>query len=512
MKDALREELREEIRLFHEQTQQFINKQISVKDFKGFSGGFGSYAQRGAQTFMLRLRMNQGVVTKDKLKFLCDTSEQHGVTKLHFTTCQTIQMHDLSGTEIPYIMSDALDHDIVCRGGGGDFPRNVMCSPLSGVDPDEYFDVRPYAECVGDYLLSIVNKFTLPRKLKVAFSSSDKNETHANFRDLGFCANADHTFDVYCAGGLGNNPRMGVKVGHHVQPDTILFYVSAMVLMFMEHGDYVNRAKARTRYLQDTLGVDGLVQDYQDKVEKALRGENLMVHIEEPVLKKTGDKTLSDRRVIAQKQQGLYAVYYHPLGGCLAPQKLRQIYETIKDMEDVELRITPQQGVYIINCTADEAKAVLAITEDGARNRFEESVSCIGASICQVGLRDSQGTLREAIMYFREKDYPADVLTRIFISGCTSSCGTNQIGAIGFQGTVKVIDKKPYPAFKVSLYRNEHAKDTRFGDIVGAVLADDLCLFLQAIADHVSAHGESYEAWIAHNADEMEAILKKYIK
>lgn len=107
--------------------------------------------------------------------------------------------------------------------------------------------------------------------------------------------------------------------------------------------------------------------------------------------------------MIAQKQQGLYAVYYHPLGGCLAPQKLCQIYETIKDMEDVELRITPQQGVYIINCTADEAKAVLAITEDGARNRFEESVSCIGASICQVGLRDSQGTLREAIMYFREK-------------------------------------------------------------------------------------------------------------
>ena len=52
MKDALREELREEIRLFHEQTQQFINKQISVKDFKGFSGGFGSYAQRGAQMFM----------------------------------------------------------------------------------------------------------------------------------------------------------------------------------------------------------------------------------------------------------------------------------------------------------------------------------------------------------------------------------------------------------------------------------------------------------------------------
>ena len=34
-------------------------------------------------------------------------------------------------------------------------PRNVMCSPLSGVEKDEYFDVVPWAEAAGEYLLSV---------------------------------------------------------------------------------------------------------------------------------------------------------------------------------------------------------------------------------------------------------------------------------------------------------------------------------------------------------------------
>ena len=155
MNDDLREELRSEIEDFRTQTKRFLDKELNVKEFKGYSGGFGSYAQRGATSFMLRLRMNQGVMTKDKLKFICDTCKEHGVSRAHFTTCQTIQLHDLSGMEIPSIMSNALDHGIVCRGGGGDFPRNVMCSPLSGVDPQEAFDVLPYAARVGEYLLSM---------------------------------------------------------------------------------------------------------------------------------------------------------------------------------------------------------------------------------------------------------------------------------------------------------------------------------------------------------------------
>ena len=107
MDKNLKQELLEEIEEFQVQTNRFLQKELSVKEVKGYSGGFGSYAQRGAQSFMLRLRMTQGVITKDRLKFICDVCEEHQVSKSHFTPCQTIQLPDLTGSEIPSIMKAA---------------------------------------------------------------------------------------------------------------------------------------------------------------------------------------------------------------------------------------------------------------------------------------------------------------------------------------------------------------------------------------------------------------------
>ena len=49
-------------------------------------------------------------------------------------------------------------------------------------------------------------------------------------RDRGFVACADGTFDVYCAGGLGANPKMGVLVDTGVAPRNVLYDVCACLL------------------------------------------------------------------------------------------------------------------------------------------------------------------------------------------------------------------------------------------------------------------------------------------
>lgn len=58
-------------------------------------------------------------------------------------------------------------------------------------------------------------------------------------------------------GGLGNNYKMGVKVAENVKPEEVLYYVEAMVRTFTTYGNYESRAKSRTRYMQETLGVEG---------------------------------------------------------------------------------------------------------------------------------------------------------------------------------------------------------------------------------------------------------------
>ena len=148
---------------------------------------------------------------------------------MKITTCQTIQVHNLSASQVVSLMREALEQGIITIGGGGDNPRNVMASPLSGTDREETFDVLPYAEAISDYLLGRMTELHLPRKLKVAFSNTEENLTHANMRDLGFVANPDGTFSVYCAGGLGPNPKMGVLVERHGKPENVSLYVSAML-------------------------------------------------------------------------------------------------------------------------------------------------------------------------------------------------------------------------------------------------------------------------------------------
>ena len=56
------------------------------------------------------------------------------------------------------IIEEAVSYGIITWGGGGDFPRNVMTSPLAGVEQGEYFDVMPYVKATADYLLTLINR------------------------------------------------------------------------------------------------------------------------------------------------------------------------------------------------------------------------------------------------------------------------------------------------------------------------------------------------------------------
>ncbi|MBT9776217.1 nitrite/sulfite reductase [Clostridium sp. MCC353] len=514
MKTEYAQEFKAEIDAFKEMTERFYNKEITAKEYKGFSGRYGSYAQRGGEASMLRLRMTGGRITKEKLKFLVDCIEQYEITKVHLTTCQTIQLHNLDGVTAGDIMVKAADHDIITWGGGGDFPRNVMASPLSGAEPGEYFDVMPYAQAAADYLLSFINKVKMPRKLKVGFSNSTANETHATFRDLGFVATKEGRFDVYSAGGLGANPRPGLCVAKGIRPEKVLYYIKAMVETFIAYGNYENRAKARTRYMQITLGQKKYIAAYREKLDEILEsGEDLDLKLVIHPMDKTGDgSVVSDRRIISQKQDGLYAVSYHPVGGTPKPEKWKEIYEVIKEMDQVELRLSPDADLYIINCTGDEAKKVLEVTSDGARDLFESSVACIGASICQVGIRDSQNLMAVLTEEMRKMDFGDGVLPKIHISGCPSSCGTHQIGTLGFHGGVKLIDKVPVPAFTLHVNGCPEEGKERFGDSWGVILEEDIPAFLKEVGEAVSGERTTFERWFTGHRDQLKAIAGKYLK
>ena len=502
-----------EIERFKDTIGAFDKGEIDRKDYKGVSGGLGSYAQRDPSKHMLRLRLPGGRLTLERLKFLTEVVEREQVGRMKLTTCETIQLHDLSANQVPVLMAEAVGCEIYTKGGGGDNPRNVMASPLSGVQPGEAFDVIPYAEAVTKYLLSICRDIKMPRKLKIAFCNGVDDSVHSAFRDMGFLAQPDGTFALRIAGGLGAaRPSMGVLVEEHVQPKEVLYYVRAMVDTFCAHGDYNNRAKARTRYMQDTLGPEGLKEAFLKNVaaRKAEGGLDI-TGLEAPAdIARDNSGTVDHPRAIPQRQSGMYAVKYHPIGGLLPVEKPRQLYELLKDIPGAEVRIAPNETLYVINLTAAEAEQVIGATADSAVTQFEHSVACIGATTCQQGVRDSQGVLRTLVEAVREAGIPDGALPKIVISGCPSSCAAHQAGAMGFQGGVKLVDKKPQPAFKMLLSGTDELGGARFGQEVGTVLEADLPALLVELGKAAAAAGQNWDQWSAGHAAERDAIIAKY--
>ena len=493
---------------FREKTMAFHNKEITVPEYKGFSGGYGSYAQRGGEKHMLRLRLAGGQVTKDKLKFIADLCEKYNVDLIKLTTCQSLQLHNLEAEDLCGMIESVWRAGMVSRGGGGDFPRNVMASSLSGVQAGENFDVLPYAKEMADYLMNFIKSVKFPRKLKVCFSNY---ETHATFMDMGFVSRTDGKFDVYIAGGLGNKHKLGVKVAEAVKPCKVLYYAKAMVDTFVEYGNYTNRAQSRTRFLQDTLGTDGLKKAFNEKLDKVFESEMLDINVEPYIVNKKDDGVrVSGNRITAQKQTGLYAVFYQPVGGKIAPSKLREIYNVIKDMEDVEIRITPEESLYIINCNGSEAEKVLEVTQDGASNLFETSVACIGSQICQVGIGNSQELLNMCIDAVRKENFADGVLPQIHISGCPSSCAAQQIAEIGFRGAMKQSQDGPRKAFAIYIGGCPYQGKENLSDFGKSITVEAIPKFLVELGKTVSGQNTTYNKWIVNNRQKLDELVEKY--
>lgn len=511
MKELI-EDFKKDLPALYDMTEKFYRKEVSVNDYKAFSGGYGTYAQHGAEKSMLRLRLCGGHVTIKQLGFIIQSIKKHHIDFLHFTTCQSIQLHNLSGPAACEIMEQAYDYDIITRGGGGDYPRNIMVSPLSGIDKEEYFDVYPYAKAAATYLLKSIKRVHMPRKLKVCFSNSAKNDTHPTFRDLGFVALPVGTFDVYSAGGLGNNPLLGLPVARGIEPGEILYHIEAMLQTFITYGDYENRGKARSRYMQSKLGQEGYVQAYQTALAQVKNTKHLHISPEPVSINKTGiARELNNPRIVPQKQTGLYYVTYHPIGGTPQIDELIGLYDVMKNIDSTELRVGPDETVYIINLTADEAEKIVAATPRSAANIFETSVSCVGNSICQIGLQNSHALLETVLAAVKPYEFKDGVLPRLHISGCPSSCGTHQIGDLGFRGGVKLVDKKPQPAFHVFVNGSENKNEERFGTLLGLMAVPKIPKFLIALGKKISEDQELFATWYPKHEKEFLALIEQYL-
>ncbi|MFK7907364.1 MAG: nitrite reductase [Chitinophagales bacterium] len=448
--------------------------------FKHYRLTRGVYGQRQTGVHMFRTKIPYGKLTADQLIRIADVSEKYTNGNLHLTTRQNIQYHYIKLDDATKVWTDLAEAGVTAREACGNTVRNLTASAHAGIDPDELFDVTPYVHETFEYFLRNPICQEMGRKIKPAFSSSDKDSAYTYFHDFGFIprlqkdefGEEQRGFKVVIGGGLGAQSIIAPTAYEFLPENQIIPFMEASIRVFDRYGERNKRFKARMKFLVKKLGLKG----FMDLVEQewiALKNKtyeinrNAVPSLKIPLQKTPPTSTPNDTEkyqkwfetnVFEQKQKGWFAVQLKIHLGDIDAETARQLAALVKEWAADDIRITVNQG-FLLRFVRPEALPhlfneldKLGLAEPGF-DTIADITACPGTDTCNLGVTNSTGlaTKLEDVIKTEYSELINERDIHIKISGCMNSCGQHMAANIGFHGSS--IKKRPLviPAMQIVL-------------------------------------------------------------
>ncbi|MCP3892473.1 MAG: hypothetical protein GY702_26905 [Desulfobulbaceae bacterium] len=504
-----------EIDSFENSIQQFQKGELHPTKFRAIRVPFGVYEQRTKDTFMLRIRSTAGGITPVQLKKVSELALRYCKPLVHVTTRQELQLHDAHLEDIPEIVRELYSAQLSSRGGGGNTVRNIMASSDSGINPEELFDVTPHAVALSSKLIAEGDSWNFPRKFKVSFSSTRKDNALAAFNDLGFVAatrEGRRGFTVYVAGGMGCRPRLSKILHDFIDEGQVYHVCSAVKSLYLEFGNRKISNSGRLRFLWEELGEVRFREIYQRELARAEVKPVLELDQESfencGAIRKTSGLTsrkvegtafLSWKKeyVSKQKQQGLYSVLI-PLAlgdlqardGIILSRFLGKIGENVMRMtmtQNIKVRNIPEEYLGNLYELVSEIETLSHLPK-----LCGDIIGCTGANTCTTGVCLPQGLVPVVQKYLVNSDVNLSVFQdlKINISGCPNSCGQHHAADIGLYGRIVRKHGKTLPGYWVTGGASTLPEARNFTEKCGWVAARDLPGLLVDVLSRYEPHGQ----------------------
>lgn len=462
-------DLEKKIRLFRD-------GKIDSDKFRSLRLVRGIYGQRQSGVQMIRIKLPFGRVTTKQIRRIADISDEYASSNLHATTRQDIQIHFVSLDKTPELWAKLEKDEITTREACGNTVRNITASATAGIDPNELFDVSPYAHEMFRYFLRNPICQDMGRKIKIAFSNNEEDTAYTFIHDLGFIPkieNGVRGFKVVIGGGLGANPYLAPTAYEFLPEDQIIPFAEGVLRVFDRYGERTRRMKARLKFLLDDLGLEKFMALVEEE-RLALKHQQYKIDIDalpDPVLPEfvpaefTGTineekyQRWLDTNVMDQKQEGFFGVYVRlPLGNMSS--KLAHSFADVVDAYAAnEMRVTINQG-YLLRFVRPEALRHLYVALDKLQlaepgfDSVADVTACPGTESCALAISNSTG-ISLALEKVVTEEYPDLIYNsdiKIKISGCPNSCGQHGLASIGLHGsTIKDKQGNVLPALVVLL-------------------------------------------------------------
>ena len=441
--------------------------------FKHYRLTRGVYGQRQAGVHMFRTKIPFGHLTPDQLIALANISETYTNGRLHITTRQNVQMHYVKLNDSPAVWQDLVDAGMTAREACGNTVRNLTASPLAGVDPEEPFDVSPYVYAAFDYFLRNPICQEMGRKIKPAFSSSERDSAFTYFHDFGFIPRireGSKGFKVVVGGGLGAVSMIAHTAYEFLPADQIIPFMEASIRVFDRYGEREKRMKARMKFLIKDLGFDRFMELVHEEWPAIA---NQRYEVDPSFLPQVGDIPSDDfpsvepvnpgayqawlqTNVLSQKQHGYHAVAVRVPLGNLEAEQARLLAEVIRQYASDDIRLSVQQGMVLRHVPPSALPHLfngLYALDLGlpGYDTTADITACPGTDTCALGVTNSTGLAAELEQLIREEfpELVTDDAIRIKISGCMNACGQHMAANIGFHGSSLRVGDRIAPAMQV---------------------------------------------------------------
>ena len=486
---------------------------IDPDDFERFKW-VGIYQQRPKDGyFMIRLKLPGGWVNNERLRVISGLARDYGRGIADISTRQAFQMHWLKIEDVPDIMDRLETVDLGVKkgyfGACGDICRNIVGSPLNGIDPSDVIDPAELVQEASLYLANNPEYADLPRKFKIGvFGHRGGGQCEINCLAFYGVKRSDGEvgYGVMAGGGLSTEPHIAQDLNVFVKPEQALQVMEAITRIYRDHGYRKNRKHARMKYLVADWGAAKL----REEVEKVI-GYALADGQPQPHAKGYEDKL----GVHDQLQAGLQWIGVPVVAGRLTNQQLDSIADIAQEFGSGEIRLTVMQSFYLVNVPRDNVPRVLAalaaigLPVENVSAVTRGVVACTGIEFCNLAVTETKDRAKNIVqMLDKGVKWEASEFFRINVNGCPNSCGQHWIADVGLQGCTKKVDgelKEHFDVFLGGALGHNQSGDARFNRRIKRLPAEEVTPAIARTIEHFKSKRqgeESFADFCARHTDE----------
>lgn len=484
---------RDEVEEFVAKTEAYVNGTLDADSYRAYRLTRGVYGQRQDDVYMMRIKIPGGILAPDQARLLAEMLDEAPLGFGNITTRTNIQIHHIPLETVPEWKGRLNAGGITQIDACGNAVRTVTQDPYAGLAADEVFDTTPYMAAITRFFLDHPRAQSLPRKFKIALSTSEADRGLAAIHDVGLIAvrGADGApaFRVMIGGGLASMPQTALVLHEAWPAEDVLTPLLAAIDLFQDHGNRRVRSKARIKHVLRKLKAEKFTALYQEYFARVVADppEKIAAQVE---LWQDAAWTLEQPTDDVSRTSGYFDWFRSSVqptriagrvfvtvrfdhGGRVRGDDLRTLAGLAERYGEPRLHLTQQQNVLLRGVEVEALPALWRKLQGAglaaAGALWSGNVtSCPGTSTCNLGITHSRNLAAQLTETLQGRE-DADLTVKI--SGCHNSCGQHHIGTFGLYGAVRRVDGRAAPHYRLMVGGDVRGGVARFGESLGLVPA-----------------------------------------